>query len=182
MSFVIRFTIHVSRFTNICRGLVVSTLVLLVVWFLSDVVSAQVLVPAPTPLPKELQKPEPPVPGILPPAPVPERRGPMPTVKVYVREILVLGSTVFTPQELAQITDSYRNREIPKSMMRSSSPSGGTCHERPAFSFIRIRLSRTPHGGGVGPRRPPESATNQYGSGPAISPAGSSGPPVRRST
>jgi hemolysin activation/secretion protein len=36
----------------------------------------------------------------------------MPTVKVYVREILVLGSTVFTPQELAQVTDPYRNREI----------------------------------------------------------------------
>jgi hemolysin activation/secretion protein len=36
----------------------------------------------------------------------------MPAVKVYVREILVLGSTVFTPQELAQVTDPYRNREI----------------------------------------------------------------------
>ena len=68
--------------------------------------------PLPTPLPKELPKPEPPLPSILPPAPVPERRGPMPTVKVYVREILVLGSTVFTPQELAQVTDPYRNREI----------------------------------------------------------------------
>src|SRR6266550_4112733 len=93
-------------------GLVVSTLVLLVVWFLSDVVSAQVLVPAPTPLPKELPKREPPVPGILPPAPVPERRGPIPTVKVYVREIRVLGRTVFTAEELAQVTDPYRNREI----------------------------------------------------------------------
>ena len=93
-------------------GLVVATLVLLLVWILSDVVSAQVLVPAPTPLPKELQKPEPPLPSILPPAPVPERRGPIPTVKVYVREIRVLGSTVFTPQELAQVTDPYRDREI----------------------------------------------------------------------
>jgi hemolysin activation/secretion protein len=36
----------------------------------------------------------------------------MPTVKVYVREIRVLGSTVFTPQELAQVTDPYLNREI----------------------------------------------------------------------
>jgi hemolysin activation/secretion protein len=93
-------------------GLVVATLVLLVVWILSDVVSAQVLVPAPTPLPKELPKPEPPVPGILPPAPVPERRGPIPTVKVFVREIRVLGSTVFTAEELAQVTDPYRDREI----------------------------------------------------------------------
>ena len=120
MIFVIRFTIHVSRFTNICRGLVVATLVLLAVWILPDRVSAQIvpsplpppIMPLPTPLPKELPKPEPPLPSILPPAPVPERRGPMPTVKVYVREILVLGSTVFTPQELAQVTDPYRNREI----------------------------------------------------------------------
>ena len=93
-------------------GLVAATLVLLAVWILSDVVSAQVFVPAPTPLPKELPEPEPPLPGILPPAPVPERRGLMPTVQVYVREIRVLGSTVFTPQELAQVTDPYRNREI----------------------------------------------------------------------
>ena len=103
---------------SICRGLVVATLVLLVVWIMSDVVSAQIvpppppIMPIPTPLPKELPRPEPSVPSILPPAPVPERRGPMPTVKVYVREILVLGSTVFTPQELAQVTDPYRNREI----------------------------------------------------------------------
>jgi hemolysin activation/secretion protein len=85
-----------------------------------DVVSAQIvplpppppIMPLPTPLPKELPKPEPPLPSILPPGPVPERRGPISTVKVYVREILVLGSTVFTPQELAQVTDPYRNREI----------------------------------------------------------------------
>jgi hemolysin activation/secretion protein len=40
-------------------------------------------------------------------------------VKVYVREILVLGSTVFTPQELAQVTDPYRNREITSEDMES---------------------------------------------------------------
>ena len=101
-------------------GLVVATLVLLAVWTLSDVASAQIvptpppppIMPFPTPLPKELPKPEPPMPSILPPAPVPERRGPLPTVKVIVREIRVLGSTVFTPQELAQVTDPYLNREI----------------------------------------------------------------------
>ena len=120
MIFVIPFTFHVSHFTNICRGLVVATLVLLAVWIVPDPVSAQIvplpppppIMPLPTPLPKELPKPEPPLPSILPPAPVPERRGPISTVKVYVREILVLGSTVFTPQELAQVTDPYRNREI----------------------------------------------------------------------
>ncbi|MDN5940835.1 MAG: BamA/TamA family outer membrane protein [Nitrospira sp.] len=97
-------------------------LVLLVVWTVSDIVWAQVpippiespfpppILPAPTPLPKELPTPEPPPPSILPP--VPERRGAMPTVKVYVREIRVLGSTVFTPQELAQVTDPYRDRDL----------------------------------------------------------------------
>ena len=98
-------------------GRAVATLVLLVVWILSDVVSAQVvppppIMPLPTPLPKELPRPEPSVPSILPPAPVPERRGPVSKVKVYVREILVLGSTVFAAEELAQVTDPYRNREI----------------------------------------------------------------------
>jgi hemolysin activation/secretion protein len=101
---------------SLCTGRVAATLVLLAVWILSDVVSAQILpppmMPNPTPLPKELPKPEPLLPSILPPAPVPERRGSISTVKVYVREILVLGSTVFTPQELAQVTDPYRNREI----------------------------------------------------------------------
>jgi len=111
---------------SIRAGLVVATLVLPVIWILSDVVSAQIvppppppMIPIPTPLPKELPKPEPPLPSILPPAPVPERRGPMPTVTVYVREILVLGSTVFTAQELAQVTDPYRNREITSEDMES---------------------------------------------------------------
>jgi hemolysin activation/secretion protein len=63
-------------------------------------------------MPKELPKPEPPLPSILPPAPVPERRGPFPKVTVFTREILVLGNTVFTAEELAQVTDPYRNREI----------------------------------------------------------------------
>ena len=101
-------------------GLVVATLVLLAHGILPDIVSAQIvpvpppppIMPLPTPLPKELPKPEPSLPSILPPAPVPERRGPISAVKVYLREIRVLGSTVFTPQELAQVTDPYLNREI----------------------------------------------------------------------
>ena len=100
--------------------LAATTLVLLACWIVPDVVAAQIvplpppppIMPLPTPLPKELPKPEPPVPSILPPAPVPERRGPISTVKVYVREIRILGSTVFTAQELAQVTDPYLNREI----------------------------------------------------------------------
>lgn len=123
MAFVIPFTFHLSPFTNIRRGLIAATLVLLAHWILSDVVSAQIIpppiLPSPTPLPKELPTPEPPLPSILPPVPVPERRGATPQVKVFVREVRVLGSTVFTPQELAQVTDSYRNREITSEDMES---------------------------------------------------------------
>ena len=93
-------------------GLVVATSVLLAALVLSDVASAQIFLPSPTPLPKELPKSEPPLPSILPPAPVPERRGPISTIKAYVREIRVLGSTVFTAEELAKVTDPYRDREI----------------------------------------------------------------------
>ena len=97
--------------------LVIAVLVVLIVPMLSGVGWAQdplssPLAPAPTPLPKELPEPEPPLPSILPPAPVPERRGPFPKVTVFTKEIRVLGSTVFTAEELAQVTDPYRNREI----------------------------------------------------------------------
>ena len=105
-------------------GLLAATLALLAIWVVSDIVWAQVplippILPAPTPLPKELPTPEPPMPSILPPAPVPERRGATPQVKVFVREVRVVGSTVFTPQELAQVTDPYRNREITSEDMES---------------------------------------------------------------
>ena len=119
------FTFLIPHFPRMSlrAGLVAATLVLLVPWILSDVASAQIvpppILPAPTPLPKELPTPEPPLPSILPPVPVPERRGAIPQVKVFVREVRVLGSTVFTPQELAQVTDPYRNREITSEDMES---------------------------------------------------------------
>ena len=97
--------------------LVVAALVVLMVPMLSGAGLAQdplssPLSPAPTPLPKELPEPEPPLPHILPPAPVPERRGPFPKVTVFTREIRLMGSTVFTAEELAQVTDPFRNREV----------------------------------------------------------------------
>ncbi len=94
-------------------GLIVATLFLLAILIQSEVALAQVAIPTPpTSLLKELPKPEPSLPSILPPAPIPERRGPVSTVKVYVREIRVQGSTVFTEQELAQVTGPYINREV----------------------------------------------------------------------
>jgi len=97
--------------------LVVAALVVLMVSILSGVGWAQdsipsPLVPAPTPMPKELPESEPPLPSILPSVPVPERRGPIPALMVFTEEIRVLGSTVFTAEELAGVTNPYLNREI----------------------------------------------------------------------
>src|SRR5262249_3378245 len=65
---------------------------------------------APT-LPQEL--PQPPRPGtLLPPvAPAPKAE-PIPGLRVFVREIRVSGSTVFSPEELAKVTGPYTNREL----------------------------------------------------------------------
>src|SRR5262245_37797563 len=99
------------------RLVVAALVILLVVSTLSGLGWAQEslpspLVPAPTPMPKELPEPEPPLPSILPPAPVPEQRGPFPKLTVLTKEIRVVGSTVFTTEELAQVTDPYLNQEI----------------------------------------------------------------------
>ncbi len=68
--------------------------------------------PEPPPLPKELPPgPPPPVLPPLPPPP-PTMREPLPLIRVFVREIRVLGSTVFTQEELAKVTAPYTNREV----------------------------------------------------------------------
>jgi hemolysin activation/secretion protein len=36
----------------------------------------------------------------------------LPQQRIFVREIKVTGSTVFSPQELAQVTTPYTNREV----------------------------------------------------------------------
>ncbi len=51
-------------------------------------------------------------PVILPPAPVPKERPGIPPVRAFVREIRVIGSTVFSPEELAAVTGPYQNREV----------------------------------------------------------------------
>jgi hemolysin activation/secretion protein len=60
--------------------------------------------PAPAPAP------------VLPPVPPPELRPPepglVPTLRVFVREIRVVGSTVFKPEELDRVTAPYVNREL----------------------------------------------------------------------
>ena len=68
----------------------------------------------PPPLQKEEPKPLP-TPGlVLPPVPpIPEgERGHFPSTRVLVRKINIVGSTVFSPQELSQMTAPYENRQL----------------------------------------------------------------------
>ncbi|MEP6600690.1 MAG: ShlB/FhaC/HecB family hemolysin secretion/activation protein [Nitrospirota bacterium] len=80
---------------------------------------AQVAPPLPLPFPS----PPPPLPEGVPPAPPPSRIEPPPSVlppaksnlgmiRVFVREIKVVGSTVFSADELAKLTAPYVNREL----------------------------------------------------------------------
>ena len=84
--------------------------------------NAQVLTPIdPTgrsgdpPRPRE-EEPRPPAIApaiILPPAPiVPKEKAGIPPVRTLVREIRVIGSTVFSAEELAKVTAPYQNREL----------------------------------------------------------------------
>jgi len=69
------------------------------------------IVPSPPPLPELPPTPLPP-PALPPTAPPPVFREPLPLLRVFVKEIRVIGSTVFTPEELAKVTAPYTNREI----------------------------------------------------------------------
>jgi hemolysin activation/secretion protein len=66
------------------------------------------------PRPRE-EEPRPPAkapPIILPPAPVPKDKTGIPPVRAFIREIRVIGSTVFSAEELATVTAPYQNREL----------------------------------------------------------------------
>lgn len=68
----------------------------------------------PPPLFEERPRPAP-VPGeILPQLPPPRPRQPelLPQLRVLAREIRVLGSTIFSPEQLAAVTAPYTNREV----------------------------------------------------------------------
>jgi hemolysin activation/secretion protein len=67
------------------------------------------------PPPFQRQEPRPAPPGqILPPLPPPPPRPlePLPFARVFLREIRVLGSTVFSAEDLARVTAPYLNREL----------------------------------------------------------------------
>ena len=56
----------------------------------------------PPTLPEKLEPPIPPPGTLLPPTPIPPEAAPFPTLRVFVREIRVTGSTVFSAEELAK--------------------------------------------------------------------------------
>src|SRR5439155_14718169 len=87
--------------------------------FLSGFAWAQV----PPTLPLPFPSPPPPLPEGVPPPPPPSRIEPPPSVlppakpnlgmiRVFVREIKVVGSTVFSADEFAKLTAPYVNREL----------------------------------------------------------------------
>src|SRR5205823_13828100 len=66
----------------------------------------------PPPLLQQQPRPAPPQTPILPPLPPPRQSELSPRVRVLVREVRVVGSTVFTPEELTSVTAPYVNREL----------------------------------------------------------------------
>ena len=68
----------------------------------------------PPPLQRELPRPLPPPVPVLPrlPPAAPGPFAPLPGERVFVREIRVIGGTVFSPAELAAVTAPYVNREV----------------------------------------------------------------------
>jgi hemolysin activation/secretion protein len=65
----------------------------------------------PPTLPQELKPPTPPARTLLPPAPLAPRGEPLPALRVFVRDIKVIGSTVFSEEQLNSIVAPYVNRE-----------------------------------------------------------------------
>jgi hemolysin activation/secretion protein len=69
----------------------------------------------PGPLKEEFQRPQPAPSPVLPIVPVPhegESERQPGTVRVFVRDIMVTGSTVFSDEEIAEVTAPYKNRTL----------------------------------------------------------------------
>jgi len=67
------------------------------------------------PLKEEFQRPKPPPSPVLPIVPLPpETEAPTQpgTVRVFVRDVRVIGSTVFSEQEIAEVTGPFKNRTL----------------------------------------------------------------------
>jgi hemolysin activation/secretion protein len=69
----------------------------------------------PAPLREEFKPPAPPPGTVLPPVPQPpegEGKKPLGQIRVFVKEVRVTGSTVFSEAELAEVTKPYINRTL----------------------------------------------------------------------
>ena len=66
------------------------------------------------PIQREELRPAPPLVPILPPLspPAPREFELIPSARVFLREIRVVGSTVFSPEEIAAVTGPYTNRTV----------------------------------------------------------------------
>ncbi|WP_455376864.1 ShlB/FhaC/HecB family hemolysin secretion/activation protein [Petrachloros mirabilis] len=69
----------------------------------------------PAPLKKEFERPMPPPRQVLPPAPSPpqeptEKR--LGQIRVFIKDIKVVGSTVFSEEQLAEVTKPFRDRTL----------------------------------------------------------------------
>ena len=69
----------------------------------------------PGPLKEEFQRPQPPPSPVLPIVPVPPEGEPQKqpgTVRVFVRDVRVAGSTVFSDAQIAEVTAPFKNRTL----------------------------------------------------------------------
>lgn len=68
--------------------------------------------PPPPTLPEQLLPPPPPIPVLPPVPPEPEKRQPSPPVRVFVQSLHVVGNTIFSDEQLADVTKRYTGREL----------------------------------------------------------------------
>jgi hemolysin activation/secretion protein len=74
---------------------------------------AQIPFPPPPPkLPEQLPSPPQPVPVLPPVPPAPEKRTPSLPVRVFVQSIHVVGNTIFSNEQIAEVTRRYTGREL----------------------------------------------------------------------
>lgn len=81
--------------------------------------AAQLVPPTPIPAPPPTPPgpppeafPRPAPPPLLPPPPSPPAERLIPPIRLFAKAFRILGSTVFTPEELAKVAEPYTNREI----------------------------------------------------------------------
>jgi len=70
---------------------------------------------SPGPLKEEFERPQPPPSPVLPTVPIPpegEVQKQPGTIRIFVRDVMVTGNTVFSDDEIAEVTAPYKNRTL----------------------------------------------------------------------